>query len=162
MSIRNVGAILVTLALVCSAAAFASTTRSGSTHHRAKWLEHAVLIHLAEHGGIPKSDAEFRTLMAEHPEKFGKHGASDSWGRSFHYRYPAIESGGLFDLYSFGPNGIDDGGNVDDVVAWEYRMEYSHLRYDAEMVLGIIVFIDGPILLLLIAIDVIRKRSKRS
>lgn len=162
MSIRNVGAILVALALVSSAAAWASTTRSNSTHQEARWLEHALLIHLAKEVGIPKTDAEFRTLMTEHPEKFGKRGSSDSWGRPFHYRYPATESGGLFDLYSFGPNGIDDGGNADDVVAWEYRMQYSHGRFDVETILGIIVFIDGPILLLLIAIDVFRKRTKRS
>jgi general secretion pathway protein G len=40
----------------------------------------------------------------------------DSWGNELVYRTPATLGRGNFDLYSRGPNGVDDAGGSDDIV----------------------------------------------
>jgi hypothetical protein len=40
---------------------------------------------------------------------------SDVWGNELVYRFPARCKMELFDLYSKGPNGVDDGGAGDDI-----------------------------------------------
>jgi hypothetical protein len=40
----------------------------------------------------------------------------DPWQHWLVYRVPSIRSGCRFDLYSMGPNGIDDHGENDDIV----------------------------------------------
>jgi hypothetical protein len=39
----------------------------------------------------------------------------DGWERPFRYRYPGIRHPESFDIYSCGPDGIDDGGENDDI-----------------------------------------------
>ena len=38
----------------------------------------------------------------------------DRWGRPFRYRFPGCRNPGLFDLWSVGPDGIDQDGGPDD------------------------------------------------
>ncbi len=38
---------------------------------------------------------------------------SDAWGHRFVYRSPSKDKGKPYDVYSMGPNGIDDGGGDD-------------------------------------------------
>jgi len=40
---------------------------------------------------------------------------ADSWGRPVIYRFPSPNERELFQLYSMGPNGLDEGGEGDDV-----------------------------------------------
>ncbi len=42
----------------------------------------------------------------------------DPWGNPYQYRYPGVHRKYKFDLYSFGPNGKDDGGKGDDITNW--------------------------------------------
>jgi general secretion pathway protein G len=42
---------------------------------------------------------------------------TDPWGNSYQYRHPANHEGVDYDLYSFGRNGVEGGG--DDVTNWE-------------------------------------------
>lgn len=41
----------------------------------------------------------------------------DPWGNPYDYTYPGIHNTQEYDLYSYGPNGVEGGG--DDVVNWE-------------------------------------------
>jgi len=41
----------------------------------------------------------------------------DRWGRPFLYRSPAAAKARPYELYSMGPNGLDDGGGGDDITA---------------------------------------------
>jgi hypothetical protein len=45
-----------------------------------------------------------------------EHLGLDYWGNRFIYRFPGEISGRNYDLYSVGPNGVDDGGGGDDVI----------------------------------------------
>jgi len=40
---------------------------------------------------------------------------NDPWGQAYHYAYPGANTPSLYDLYSTGPNRMDDGGKGDDV-----------------------------------------------
>ena len=39
----------------------------------------------------------------------------DEWGRPLVYRFPSKRTEGIFDLYSVGPNGVDEMGQGDDI-----------------------------------------------
>ena len=39
----------------------------------------------------------------------------DSWGRELVFRCPSKRTEAIFDLYSVGPNGVDEGGGGDDI-----------------------------------------------
>lgn len=43
----------------------------------------------------------------------------DGWGRPFRYAYPGEHNPAFFDLYSVGPNGVDENGNGDDIGNWK-------------------------------------------
>ena len=43
----------------------------------------------------------------------------DPWGNAFRYIYPPSENQNTYDLYSLGPNGINENGAGDDVNNWE-------------------------------------------
>ncbi len=43
----------------------------------------------------------------------------DYWGNPIIYRFPGVHNKGLFDLYSYGYNGIDDQGEGDDIHNWQ-------------------------------------------
>jgi Type II secretion system (T2SS), protein G len=50
--------------------------------------------------------AEFRDIV----ESF-----YDGWGKPMRYRYPGVLNPEGFDIYSFGPNGRDEGGKNEDI-----------------------------------------------
>jgi len=55
----------------------------------------------------------------------------DIWGRPMVYRFPASDRERIFDLYSVGPNGVDDMGDGDDVTADSAEFEsYAFLFRD--------------------------------
>jgi hypothetical protein len=43
----------------------------------------------------------------------------DGWGHPLHYRSPSTRYRDSFDIYSDGPNGLDECGNGDDIVNWD-------------------------------------------
>ncbi|MHB1080028.1 MAG: type II secretion system major pseudopilin GspG [Prosthecobacter sp.] len=43
----------------------------------------------------------------------------DPWGQEYKYRFPAQKSKKAFDLWSIGPDGIDDNGENDDTGNWK-------------------------------------------
>jgi Type II secretion system (T2SS), protein G len=47
----------------------------------------------------------------------------DGWKRVLHYRCPGKHNPNGFDLYSVGPNGIDEGGGGDDIGNWGARFK---------------------------------------
>lgn len=50
---------------------------------------------------------------------FAKPGfTADRWGAAFVYRCPGRTPGKSYELYSLGPNGIDEGGRGDDLDYW--------------------------------------------
>lgn len=42
----------------------------------------------------------------------------DPWGNEYRYRYPGTR-GLAYDLYSLGPDGLEDGGAGDDIGNWD-------------------------------------------
>ncbi len=40
----------------------------------------------------------------------------DPWGQDYQYQYPGVQSGKGFDLFSFGPDGVE---SDDDIVSWD-------------------------------------------
>jgi hypothetical protein len=43
----------------------------------------------------------------------------DAWGERWVYRYPGARDPRLFELWSYGANGRDDGGKRDDIASWD-------------------------------------------
>lgn len=42
----------------------------------------------------------------------------DPWGNPYRYRYPGVHNIGSYDIWSVGPNGIDENGEGDDIRNW--------------------------------------------
>jgi len=76
-------------------------------------------------GEWPLSDPEARTFR-------------DGWGRELVYRLPPRQDGNVFDLYSVGPNGIDEGGEGDDITAAPYNLQALWIEF------GILKETGGP------------------
>jgi hypothetical protein len=72
----------------------------------------------AEHGSYP---ADLSDLAAEPPNDTGKSGPrvliTDTWDQKLVYNRPPRAPPCDYDLYSIGPNGVDDHGHRDDIVA---------------------------------------------
>lgn len=51
--------------------------------------------------------------------------ARDAWGQPFVFNAPAVHGDAQFDLYSIGPDGIDDQGRGDDIANWRLRLEIA-------------------------------------
>jgi hypothetical protein len=45
----------------------------------------------------------------------------DGWGQPMRYRCPGKHNVGTFDLYSIGPNSVDEGGGNDDIGNWQLK-----------------------------------------
>lgn len=43
----------------------------------------------------------------------------DPWGMEYKYRFPAQKSKKSFDIWSMGPNSVDDNGDGDDIGNWK-------------------------------------------
>ncbi len=56
---------------------------------------------------------EFRSDQLDDQGRF-----IDPWGNPYKYVCPGKHNPRKFDLYSFGPNGVDDGGERDDIRNW--------------------------------------------
>ncbi len=83
------------------------------TRQRALKIHNGILMYMLEKGEMLES---LEALRAFDPGSFpeGSDDLEDAWGRRFFYQ-PKEDF--EFDLWSLGPNGIDDGGEGDDVRA---------------------------------------------
>ena len=81
----------------------------GSEHHEYR----------LDAGSYPK---DLQTLLVVPPGHTGAYlesEALDPWGQPFRYKYPGTHNPGGYDLYSIGPNKVDDGGSGDDIANWK-------------------------------------------
>ena len=69
------------------------------------------LMALVEKPTMEPIPENYRAFMEEMPK--------DPWGAAYKYRFPAQKSKKPYDLYSMGPNGVDDSGEGDDVGNWK-------------------------------------------
>ena len=82
-----------------------------------KALSYALEEYNKEHGAYPKSADGLKELVS--PKQIIRKIKKDPWRNFYKYNYPAtLNTIKSYDLYSFGKNGIDDSGKVDDLVAW--------------------------------------------
>jgi hypothetical protein len=74
----------------------------------------ALLIYSIENSDYPTSLDELVEATPAYPEGYLQSAEVplDGWGRALHY---ARTGAGVYELYSFGPNGQDDGGAGDDL-----------------------------------------------
>ena len=122
-------------------------------------LEQALLVKSVREGRAPKSQEEFNGLPSKDPAYFPKYWFHDAWGRDIIYVFPSASDTRAFDVYSRGTNGVDDGGNGDDVVPWEYRGYHSPAKEPLEKTFTLLLLVDGPLILLcLFVLKIWRKK----
>lgn len=49
---------------------------------------------------------------------YSKDDPVDPWGNPYRYRYPGTHNIGGYDIWSVGPNGVDENGEGDDIRNW--------------------------------------------
>ena len=158
--------ILATILLLVIASlriddASATSTYQGQTYSALMRLDHGILYYSAKSGGVPQNQVELEKAVKENPEIFGTNLWKDSWGRNLIYRQPGNQ-GRLYDLYSVGSNGIDDKGTQDDVVVWEYRGYYVSRSNGWGSVISLALLIDGPLLMVLLAVVYLRRKWREA
>ena len=76
-------------------------------------------------GRYPTTEEGLKALVEQPSNADGWHGVyldrepKDPWGKPYVYRYPGQHNTSGYDLYSFGPDGQDGGG--DDIDNWSQR-----------------------------------------
>tara|TARA_R110002072_G_scaffold119309_1_gene252039 strand:- start:761 stop:1066 length:306 start_codon:yes stop_codon:yes gene_type:complete len=87
-------------------------------------LEHAVQRIQDAEGSFPADEAALGEALGRLRDSEIPRDAEgrplDYHGRPFRYRQPAEKVRGLFDLWSVGADGIDEGGEGDDQTNWSY------------------------------------------
>lgn len=114
--------------LLLSIGACADSTRHGWTLTYIKVLEEAILKFQADVGRFPTTTEGLSALIERPRDVENWNGPYverskvplDRWEHELRYLYPSKYGDKAFDLYSFGPNGIDDLGRVDDISNWSH------------------------------------------
>lgn len=133
-------------------------------------LEVALYKYCIDMKGFPTTD-EGLNVLAEPPEN-GKNWKgpylergripTDPWDNRYRYIFPPTLGTERFDLYSYGLNGKDDSGKVDDISIWR-EPEYSYDDHSFDpivLLLGALIF-DFPVALLAFIIwRTIKKKKK--
>ena len=87
-------------------------------------LDLQILRYAAMYCGFPAPHDTLRVAIHyELPIRLSD--AYDQWGQPFIYNEPAIYGSAQFDLYSVGPNGIDENGQGDDISNWQLRRDIA-------------------------------------
>ena len=91
----------------------------------------ALDLYALENGTYPTTEQGLQALRSQPttppiPEKWKgpylKRGLpKDPWNRPYQYRYPGEYNKEDYDLFSFGPDGVEGGG--DDIVNWESEIQ---------------------------------------
>jgi general secretion pathway protein G len=111
---------------------FAQTAEAWSssasrTAHDIQSLAGTLKIYHREVGKHPDPTDYWLTLQRANIWFFNHAGpVKDRWGQPLIYRFPGKH--GDFDLYSVGPNGVDDDGRLDDVSSWAGVNEGFHWK----------------------------------
>lgn len=72
----------------------------------------------------------------------------DEWGQELLYNYPSKYGDQKFDLYSIGPNGIDEHGTGDDIASWKLNNGSRFVTISAmDIFLFFALFVAIPFLL---------------
>jgi len=91
-----------------------------NTGNEIKAIAQALDLYRAEFKKYPAADDGLNALIKKKildPEN----GLNDPWGNEYVYIYPGTNSKKGYDLYSFGPNGQEGGG--DDITNWKSDQE---------------------------------------
>lgn len=87
-------------------------------------LDLQILRFAAEHCAFPAPQDTLR-IAIHYRIPIRLSDARDQWGQPFVYNEPAIFGDAHFDLYSVGPNGIDESGRGDDIGNWQLRKDIA-------------------------------------
>jgi hypothetical protein len=143
------------LAVLRPLSASALTTRYGETWRQIENLEKETLKLGVTQGRLPASRGDLIAALGQ-----GEAALQDSWGQSLVYLYPAVHGEELFDLYSIGVNGIDEGGGGDDISNFHLNLgAYSKPTILESLLLVSIV--DLPIVILLGGAYLLIRRVRR-
>lgn len=94
-------------------------TKEMNARARLKTLHEILDVYKARHGVYPTTEQSLTVLIPEPGSRgylTGPQALLDPWGAQYVYRSPDVRrGGGAFQLYSRGPNGVDEGGGGDDI-----------------------------------------------
>ena len=127
--------VIVVLFIIAAIAAFAvrevivrrEAAKIDSAGIYVRLLEDAVNIYIVDVGSPPTTEQGLAALVSP-PQDLQNPGAwrgpyiksnassRDPWGSDYQYVRPGPRSGGLFDIWSLGPDGVD--GTDDDIGTW--------------------------------------------
>lgn len=95
----------------------ADTSERDATSTALDLLATRLVVYQLDQGRFPDVLSTLALPTESYPQGFldGQPLPNDGWGRAFAYR--ALEAGTSFRLWSFGPDGVDDAGSRDDIVA---------------------------------------------
>ncbi|MEW8052520.1 MAG: type II secretion system protein GspG [Candidatus Thiodiazotropha sp.] len=118
--------VLVLILASCQSNEGTLSTREGFTKARILIFTNALEAYKKDVGTFPTIGEGLAILLLQSNDKPNWHGPyidrrdvpRDAWLNHFIYIYPPIFGDKDFDLYSPGPNGIDEQGKGDDIVNW--------------------------------------------
>jgi len=88
----------------------------GKTRHQLLVVEELLNRWHAIHSDFPENAAQLLTIIdTSIPDVARNRLLLDGWGHPMIYRHPSTHKGCDYDLYSVGPNGLDDGEGKDDI-----------------------------------------------
>ncbi len=109
--------ILIVGILIPAETVHAWSSRASHTDNDLRSLSTAIRAYRMEFGKLPPLDRYWLELQRAgmwEPRQPGP--PSDRWGRQLVYRAPGEH--GDFDLYSYGEDGVDHSGTLDDISNW--------------------------------------------
>jgi general secretion pathway protein G len=104
----------------------AVTTRINFTKARISIIENALYKFKNDVGRFPYTEEGLSALLWFPADMADWNGPyinrdqppMDGWNHHFIYNYPPVLGEKDFDLYSLGPNGVDENGDGDDIANW--------------------------------------------
>lgn len=80
-------------------------------------IETALTLYRLDNGRYPASAEGLAVLSSGASGGYLARVSPDPWGNPYQYRNPGTR-GGEFDLFSLGPNGVEDAAGGDDIGNW--------------------------------------------
>lgn len=78
--------------------------------------------------GFKAEQGRYPTLEEDLQPSYARKKARDGWGKDLVYRLRVGDQVRAFDLYSIGPNGIDEQGRGDDVDFWSVEVQHWYAQ----------------------------------
>lgn len=113
----------VALTIIASTAAIGETTRSGMTQSMLRGFKLALEEYKADIGSYPSTSMGLYALI-EKPKNINNwrgpyipklRAVIDPWGNKLRYNHPPLYNNSEYELYSVGPNGVDEHSYGDDI-----------------------------------------------